>query len=170
MASGNPVVEVLRITQPGATADHATPATRLGGSTPAEVFTLWEFDDTTQETLDFFCRLSEDYDGGGLRLLLPWSASSAVSGTVRWEAAVRRLGDELEDVDTSHAYDYNNVDDTAPGTNGHIAYAEITFSDGADMDSWSAGEWAIVRVRRDPSVGGDMTGNAQLWSLAGVEQ
>ena len=60
--------------------------------------------------------------------------------------------------------------DTAASASGELSYPTITFTDGADMDSWADGELAIVRVYRDHDHGDDgMTGDAELWDLLGKE-
>lgn len=167
MASGDPVVQILEVIPPGST--NAEPGTRVGGSTPPENIFLWNFDAATIEYLDFKCVL-RGYSGGGLTFTLPWSAASATSGVTRWGVAVRRMNDDAEDIDVSHTYDYNDGDDTAASASGELSYPTITFTDGADMDSWANGEMAIVRVRRNASHANDtMTGDAQLWALSGVE-
>lgn len=168
MASGNPVVEILDIMPPGTA--YATLDVRVGGSTPAESVIVHDFDASTAEYVDFKCRLNEDYDAGGLTFTLPYSMTSATSGGVRWEAAVRRVADDAEDIDASHTYDFNGVTDTVASASGELSYPVITFTDGADMDSWAAGEVAIVRVRRDPDNAGDSAaGDAELWALVGKE-
>lgn len=162
MASGDPVVQILAVIPPGASA--ATMDARAGGSTPAENVRVWDFDASSDEYMDFLCKL-EGYGGGGLTFTLPWSASSATSGQVRWEIGIRRIQDDAEDIDGAHTYQFNAVSDTAPSASGEISYPTITFTDGADMDSWADGELAIVRVHRDYDHGDDgMSGDAELWS------
>ena len=142
---------------------------RAGGSTPAESAQVWDFDAAADEYMDFLCALV-GYDGGGLTFTLPWSASSASSGGLRWDVGIRRLADDAEDVDASHSYDFNSDTDTAPSASGELSYPTITFTDGADMDSWADGELAVVRVHRDyDHAGDDMTGDAELWDLIGTE-
>lgn len=161
MASGDAVVQVLDV-MPTATVA-ATIDVRPGGSTPAENVLVYDFDDTTLEYMDFKCKL-EGYSGGGLTFTVVWSATSATTGNCIWRIAIRRVQDDAEDIDTAHTYDYNSVTDAAPTASGEIVYPTITFTDGADMDSWAEGEIAIVRVNRNASDGGDtMTGDAELW-------
>ena len=168
MASGDPVVQVLSIMPPAANA--ATLDTRAGGSTPAETVDVLDFDDTTVEYMDYKCVLV-GYDGGGLTFTLKWSASTATTNDVIWSAAIRRMADDAEDVDSSHTYVYNDASaDTAPSASGEISYPTIAFTDGADMDSWADGELAIVRIRRFASDSGDtMAGDAELWGWVGTE-
>lgn len=161
MASGQSVVQVLDVQIPAA--NGAALTARAGGSTPAERLIIYVFDAATIEYIDFKCLLLPNYGGGGLTISLPWIAATATSGVCRWGAAVRRLDDDVEDIDAAHTYDYNDVDDTAASASGELSYPTVTFTNGADMDSWSAGEMAIVRVRRNASHANDtMTGDAQL--------
>ena len=167
MASGDPVVQILEVMPPGSSA--ATIDVRPGGSTPAENVLVYDFDASSDEYMDFKCLLT-GYDGGGLTFKLSWSASSATSGQIRWEIGIRRMDDDNEDIDGAHSYDYNGVSDTAASASGELSYPTITFTDGADMDSWADGEVAIVRVHRDYDHGDDgMTGDAELWTISGVE-
>ena len=167
MASGAPVVQILEVMPPGASA--CALGYRAGGSTPAEAVPVYLFDASAIEYLDFKAVL-RGYGGGGLTFYLPWSATSATSGATRWGIAIRRMQDDAEDVDTAQTYDFNEVDDTAATASGELSYPTITFADGADMDSWAEGEVAIVRVRRNASHANDtMTGDAELWGVYGKE-
>jgi len=168
MASGD-VVGYLVAVVPPATA-YATPDARAGGSTPAESFPVWDFDDTTVESLDFHGVLSPQYGGGGLTVRIRWSATSATSNAVRWEAAFRRIEDDAEDVDTSHSYDYNGVTATTASASGEVDYTTITFTSGADMDSLAAGESFVLRLRRKADDAADnMTGDAELHAVIVTE-
>ena len=163
MASGDAVVQVLAVMPPGTTA--ATLDVRPGGSTPAENVIVYDFDAASDEYMDFLCKL-EGYAGGGLTFTIPWSASSATTGQVRWEIAIRRINDDAEDIDAAHTYDYNGASDTCASASGELSYPTITFTDGTDMDSWAEGELAIVRVHRDYDHADDaMTGDAELWGV-----
>lgn len=163
MSSGQVVGQILDVLFPNA--NFASMTQRAGGSTPAERVVVYAFDASTIEYLDFKVLL-RGYSGGGLTITFPWSAASATSNAVRWGAAIRRIADDAEDIDASHSYDFNEVDDTAASASGELSYPIITFTDGADMDSWSDGEMAIVRVRRNASHANDtMSGDAQLWGI-----
>jgi hypothetical protein len=162
MASGGNVGKILKAMPPDANA--ATIDFRSGGSTPGEQYMVWDFDHTTVEYMDFLCFLI-GYDGGGLDVVIPWSADGTNAGNVIWSVAFRAIPDDTEDVDAVHAYAYNDVTDAAPSVDGEVVYPEISFTDGADMDSWADGELAIMRVRRRADQAGDtMNANdAQLW-------
>lgn len=165
--SGLGVVEFIREVPPGTI--YATDDIRVGGSTPAEGFPVADFDDTTIEYRDYLCRL-RGYQGGGLTFVLGWAATSATSGNVVWDAAIRALPDDTEDMDASHTYDFNSVTAAAASASGELSYDSITFTDGADMDSLADGEFFILRLRRNASDGSDtMTGDAEVLGLVGAE-
>jgi hypothetical protein len=167
MASGDVVIKVVEIMPPSSQA--AIPDLRAGGSTPAENVPVWDFDAGMDEHLDFLCYL-EGYAGGGLTLTLVWSASSATTGNVIWNAAIRAMVDDAEDIDTAHTYDYNSVTAAAPSLSGEVSYDNITFANGVDMDSLADGQFFILRFRRDADNASDtMTGDAELWGFIGKE-
>jgi hypothetical protein len=164
MASGDIVGFILDVLPPATL--FPQPYIRQGGSTPAERVLVYGFDAATIEYLDFKVQL-QGYDGGGLTVVLPWSAASATTNSVQWGVAIRRVQDDAEDIDGSHTYDYNEVTDTCASASGELSYPTITFTNGADMDSWADGEIAIVRVRReaDDATNDTMTGDAELWGI-----
>ncbi len=168
MASGDVVGLILDVMPPST--GFATPDILPGAdSVAAEAIPVWDFDGgTALEHLDFKVML-HGYDGGGLTITLPWSASAATSGEVIWQCAIRAIPSDAEDLDTTdHAYDYNQVEDAAPSAVGEVVYADITFTDGADMDSWANGQLAIVRILRDPTAttpDDDMSGDAELHAI-----
>jgi hypothetical protein len=167
MASGDPVVKILRAMPPATS--YAQYDIRAGGSTPAENVEVFDFDASSTEYMDYMCRL-EGYDGGGLTFTIAWSATSATTGGVRWDVAIRRVADDAEDIDASHSYDFNGVTDTCASASGELSYPTVTFTDGADMDSWAEGEVAIVRIKRThDNAGDDMAGDAELWGIFGAE-
>lgn len=167
--SGNPVIklvnkrvaECFRTIQPATT--FAREDVRPGASTPAENFPVYLFNATTDDHLDFYCRLFVNYTGGGLSVALPWAADSATSGNCVWAAAIRAMVDDTDDMDVSHTYDYNSITVAAASAAGEIVYDPITFSSGADMDSLAAGEYFVLRVKRDADNASDtMTGDAYI--------
>lgn len=163
MASGD-IVGFIYKESPPATL-FPQPYVRAGGSTPAERVPVYGFDASTDEFMDFYVHL-QGYDGGGLTCTIEWSAASATTGVTRWGVAVRRIQDDAEDVDAAHTYDYNEADDTTASASGETSKVDITFTNGADMDSWADGESAIARVTRNADHANDtMTGDAELWKL-----
>ena len=166
MASGDAVVQVLKVMPPGASA--ATMDARPGGSTPAENVRVLDFDAASDEYMDWLCKL-EGYEGGGLTFTLPYMMSSAIADDVVLAIAVRRL-DAAEDVDTSHTYSFQSTTATVPGTSGFPAYPTIALTHGAQMDNWAEGELAIVRVMRDAdNVADDAAGDLELLGISAEE-
>lgn len=141
-----------------------------GTSTPVEKIMVWDFDASTVEYMDFLCRL-EGYNGGGITLTFLWGSDAATTGDCIWSAAVRRIQDDAEDLNTTaFTYDYNNVTDTTASAAGETSQPTLAFTDGSDMDSWADGEWAIIRVRRFASDAADtLVGDARLLSVSGAE-
>lgn len=167
MASGDAIVQVLKVMPPGA--NTATQDGRAGGSTPPESVIVWDFDAASSEYMDFLCKL-EGYEGGGLTFTVPYSMSSATANQVRIEIAIRRMVDDAEDIDDAHAYQFNGVSDTVPSAAGELSYPTVAFTNGVDMDSWAEGELAILRVYRDHDHANDTaTGDLELWAVCGLE-
>lgn len=167
MASGN----TLRVFGPQ---DVFPPATLnaqldfiLGTSSPAEIIPVLAFDDTAIEYADFYFRMPSTYAGGGITLTFAWGAA-ATANTAVLSAALRRVADDAEDLDTTvQTYDYNDTAALTPANViGEVAYDTLTFTNGADMDSVVAGDYAILRVRRVPTSGSDtLVGDLRLHSL-----
>lgn len=167
MASGDVVGYVHAITFPAS--NPCTPDVRVGGATPGELYSVYDFDAATNEYLDVICRLI-NYGGGGLTIPLTYMMSTATSGNIIWGAAIRRR-DTADDIDASHTYDFNDAAANAvPGTSGYQKSVDITFTDGTDMDSVADGEEFILRIRRNAASGSDTaSGDAELVGFAITE-
>lgn len=160
MASGDTlVVFTARDNQPPA-ATFATFDTRNG-------HLVLDFDATTDENSIYEGLLPRNYLGGGVTLLLVWVATSATSGTCRWQASIERLEKEVTDIDADSFALAQSNGGTAPTTNGTPQYTEITFTN-AQIDGLLAGEAFRLFVKRDAdgtSGTDDMTGDAELMRL-----
>jgi hypothetical protein len=169
MAAGDSLFTLTPMARSGPATAAAALDVIAGASSPAESIPVLSFDAATDENADFAVQLPYTYAGGGLTFVIAWTSISATSATCRWEIAVRRFADDAEDLDTtSQTYDFNGVGATAPSAAGEIVYDNVTFTNGADMDSWAAGEWAILRVKRDADgTNGtdDMTGDGAIVSI-----
>jgi hypothetical protein len=167
MASGSPILQIIRVLPLSGT-NGAYLVNIAGGSTPNERYTVWTFPDAAARYVDFLCAI-KGYAAGGLTLRIGWSSLATANNCV-WQAAVRRISDDADDMDTSHTYDYNTVTATTASAVNEVAYDNITFTDGADMDSWADGEMAILRIKRDPAHASDSLANtAYLWGVFGYE-
>jgi hypothetical protein len=166
------VVQVNAIMPPSTA--FATYGVRLGGSTPAEQVPYYSFDAAADNYLDYYCRLAGYAGTTGLTFSLTWMAATATTGGVLWALAIRRIGDDIEDLDTAQTYDYNEIRDVCASASGELSYCTITFTNGVDMDSLANNEAFILRLRRRGSdntatTGDDMAGAAQLVDILGSE-
>jgi len=91
--------------------------------------------------------------------------SSAVADTVDWDAAFELIGDQDLDIDGDSFAAVNSVDDTTvPDTSGLVDIVSIAFTDGADMDSVTAGDSFRLKINRD-AASDDATGDAELFKI-----
>lgn len=151
----------------GPAANFATHDTIAGGSTPAEVVSVLDFDPDASEYSDFKFLLPDGYDDGGLTVTVIFSMTSdhdeGTPHKVRWEIGFARIDDDGIAISADHAYAFNGVGATVPSVVSEVSYDDITFTNGADMDSLAAGEMAILRIYRDHDHGDDnATGDAEL--------
>lgn len=121
-----------------------------------------DFDDTAIESAMFSGIMPTGYKGDGVTVYIHYAMTSATSGTIDWDAAFERIGDQQLDIDSDSFADANSVDDTTvPGTAGLVDVVTISFEDGADMDSVAAGEAFRLKITRD-AVSDDAAGDAEL--------
>ena len=167
MASGDFLIGLTPLHNTPPATIYATFDTMTGTSTPAESIPVLDFDDTTVEYADFYLFMPAHYAGTtGVTLTFVWSAAAAANNGI-WAAAFRRVADDAEDLDTTaHTYVYNDTGDiTAPSAIGEVSYDDITFTDGADMDSVVADDYAILRVRRPAPSGTKITGDCSIHAI-----
>lgn len=121
-----------------------------------------DFDDTVNESAVFSGVMPRNYGGGGLTVYLHFSMTSATSGDVDWDVAFERIGDRQQDLDADGFAAVNAVNNTTvPGTSGLVDIANVTFTDGADMDSIAVGEKFRIKVTRD-AASDTAAGDAEL--------
>lgn len=143
MASG----DTLAVLHPH---DNEPPASNFATLDLRNNHPVLDFDDTTNEDAVFSFVMPQNYAGGGLTVRIGYSMTSATTGDVDIDAAIERIGDQQLDVDADSFAAANSVDNTTvPGTSGNVDVVEITFTDGADMDSLAAGELGRIKITRD---------------------
>ena len=121
-----------------------------------------DFDAGTNEDAVFSAVMPRSYAGGGLTVYIHYAMSSAVSGDVDWDVSLERIGDQQQDIDSDGFAAVNSVDNTTvPGTSGLVDIVNVTFTDGADMDSVAVGEGFRMKVTRD-AASDTATGDAEL--------
>ncbi len=124
-----------------------------------------DFDASTNESTIFSAIMPRNYGGGGVTVYIHYSMSTATSGDVDWDVAFERIGDAQQDVDSDGFAAVNSVDNTTvPGTSGHVDIVNVTFTDGADMDSVAVGELFRLKLTRD-AASDTATGDAELHSI-----
>jgi len=167
MASGNYLCTWNAREQSGPATNYATQDILTGAASPAELIPVTDFDGAGgTEYADFYGVLPAHYDGGGVTVTIVSSSGQSTNAYV-WQGAFRAIPDDAEDLDTTaHTYDYNTVTVTSPSAIGEVSYDNITFTDGADMDSLAAGQAFILRIKRDSTHASDsMTLDASIHEL-----
>ncbi len=130
---------------------------------------LLAFDDSTDESVTFHGKMSEDYvSGSNLLVRIDWVASTATTGDVKWGVEVERIADGGLDID-SDSFDTQQFDtDTTDGTSGVTTRTTITLTN-AQADAIAKGDAFRLRIERDTSVAGNMSGDAQILRVTGVQ-
>lgn len=158
MASGDTLIQWDAQSGISPASNYATPDLR--NSRPC-----LDFDASTDESILFHGVLPRNYAGGGLTVSLHWRATSATSGSCRWQTAFERGN---TDIDSDSFATANSAGGTANGTSGISTVTTIAHASGAEMDSLAAGEEFWLKVNRDAdgtSGTDDMTGDAELYAV-----
>jgi hypothetical protein len=126
-----------------------------------------DFDKDTDESAVFSTVMPQNYAGTtGVTVYIHWSASGVTVNDVIWDVAIERIGDGQQDVDSDGFAAVNSVTDTAPGTDGFVTIANVSFTDGADMDSVAKGEKFRLKITRDADNGSDdLDADAELHAV-----
>ncbi|HUW18631.1 MAG TPA: hypothetical protein VMW16_04950 [Sedimentisphaerales bacterium] len=121
-----------------------------------------DFDAASNESAVFSGVMPRSYGGGGITVYLHYAMSSATSGTIDWDAAFERVGDQQQDIDNDGFASAKSADDTTvPSQCGLVDVVAITFSDGTEMDNIQTGEGFRLKITRD-AVNDDAAGDAEL--------
>jgi len=158
MASGDTLLILTPLSNEAPNADYATLDVR-------NEHPVLDFEDAGTKEAVFTGVLPRSYAGGGLTVNVHFAMSSATSGNVVWNAEIERMH-STQDIDSAGFAAAQSHTEAAPGTNGYPAVAEITFTDGAQMDSLAAGEAFRIRISRDGGNGSDTaSGDAELLAV-----
>lgn len=122
-----------------------------------------DFDDTTNEYCVFSAVMPQNYAGTtGVTVYIHYAMSTATADDIDWDAAFELIGDQDQDLDNDGFAAANSVDNTTvPGTSGLVDIVSIAFTDGADMDSITAGDGFRIKINRD-AANDTATGDAEL--------
>ena len=130
----------------------------LSGEPPSAAFAsldtrnsipVLDFDDSTDEHTEFGLFMPRHYSAGGVTVTVGWMATTATTGTISLDVAFKSVSDDADDLDTKAFAAANNANPTTASASGEVQYTEITFTNGADMDSVAAGEYFRLKVLRD---------------------
>lgn len=149
-------------------AGHEPPAANYATLDLRNAHPVLDFDPTTDESVYFTDVLNRRYGGGGLTLTLIWAATTATTGTCRWEAAFERIDEAGLDIDADSFAATQSAGEAAPAASGVTQYTAITFTAGAQMDNLAVGEAFRLLIRRDAdgTTGtDDMAGDAELLAV-----
>lgn len=124
-----------------------------------------DYDKATQEGTYFEDVLPRAYAGGGVTCRIAFSATTVTTGDVVWGISWERHASAGDDLDADSFAAERTVTATVNGTSGKLTYAEIAFTDGAQMDSVAAGEHFRLRLQRVAADGADTADNdGEFWS------
>ena len=156
MASGNTLIIWRAQDGRAPSANFATLDTR-------NLHPVLDFDDTTDESVDFEGVMPRNYAGGGVTVYIHY-CDEAIAGVLLWQAAFERVGDGSQDIDSDgFASAQSSASLTVPATSGNVDIASIAFTDGAQMDSVAVGEAFRLRINRDAdNVLDTLAGDANL--------
>ncbi len=102
----------------------------------------------------------------GIGVYVHWMSEDQTSGTVVWDiqfAVYVQAGSDMDTGDGDFAA-VNAITDTAVADAGDIMLADVrTFTDGADMDSVTAGDFFRMKIARNAS--GTMANDAQIVAI-----
>jgi len=160
MASGDTLVVFTAQNNVPPSSNYATLDTR-------NLHLVLDFDAGTDESAVFKNVMPRHYAGTtGVTVYIHWSASGVTTGNCIWDVAWERIGDGQQDTDSDGFAAVNSVTDAAPGTDGHVTIANVTFTDGADMDSVGVGESFRLKITRDADNASDtMAADAELHAV-----
>ena len=93
-------------------------------------YPLWDFDDSTTETIYFKCYMSGAYDGtSNIKVIIPWKFSTYVgSQTCDWEVSFYRVADDADSIEAFTFPAAQAVLATEASATGELDYASITFT------------------------------------------
>ena len=142
--------------------DNEPPSSNFATIDERNYHKVLDFDASTNESAVFSSAMPRHYDGGGVTVYIHYAMSSAESGDIDWDVAFERVGDQQQDIDSDSFADVNSIDNTTVlGTSGNVDIVNVTFTDGADMDSVAVGEYFRIKVTRD-AASDTASGDAEL--------
>lgn len=126
-------------------------------------------DASTNESAVFSFYMPKQYGGNGIHVDVLFAMSTATSGDVDVDAAIERIGEEQQDIDSDGFAAAKSVDNTTvPGTSGHTKKIRISFSN-SEIDGLLAGERGRLKITRD-AASDTATGDMEFLGIHAEEQ
>ncbi len=141
------------------------PATNFATLDIRNVTNVLDYNDTTDESIEFAGFMPRHYGGGGITVTVGWMSTDQTSGTISLDVGFKSVSDDADDLDTKAFATVNNVNPTTANVSGEVDYIAITFTNGDDMDNIAAGEYFRMIVTRDAdgtTSTDSMTGDMEL--------
>lgn len=130
-----------------------------------------DFDGSADEEGVFTGIMPANYGGGGVNVKIHWRATSATSGSVRWQTAFEN--NVAQDIDSDGFASFNSGGGTPNAASGIPTITTIAHANGAEMDSVVAGNLFRIKLRRDAdgtSGTDDVTTDVELVGIEITEQ
>ncbi len=120
-----------------------------------------DFDDTTEESIEFSVFMPKTYGGGGLTVTVGWLCV-ATTGNAKWDIQLKSITDNVDALGKAFATEQTSGSVAAAGTTLVVSYDDVTFTDGSQMDSIAAGEYFRLKIAFDRAVASVISGDATL--------
>lgn len=147
-----------------------TATTITGGDSPAEAVPVWQFSGSATNSIDYYGIIPWNYSGGGLTVDLGWCSTTTVAGDVEWQVGARKLSALSTSIGSAGTLTFSTaVVTTCPSGNFRPTKTTLTLSH-SDLDSPSAGDPFILRIRRNGGAGNDTSAaTSNLFSVSARE-
>ena len=131
---------------------------------------MLDFDDTTDESIDFVGVVPRSYNAGDLEVIVCWAATSATTGNVVWQAEFERhpIDDATfgtHDLDTDGFGTAQTTTAATASSAGQLVRSAISLA-ASDIDNAEPGESFRLRVSRVATDSSDtLVGDAELLTI-----
>ena len=129
-----------------------------------------DFDDTSDESIDFLGLVPLGYAGSDLEVVVTWSATSATTGDVFWQSSFERhpLGDATYgtfDLDSSAFGTLVDATATAPSSSGQIARTTLSLPALTAQLPEGGESFRLRLLRQATDVADTLAGDVELLTL-----
>lgn len=129
---------------------------------------ILNFPDAVNKVALFSSILPTNYAGGGITVTLKLMATTATTLDMSFKGFFKSLTPLVDNIDTKNfAAPQGNAAIDAPTTSGQHVDADITFTNGSQIDNLAVGEKFHLLIMRDAqdSTADDMSGDAELLGI-----